>query len=292
MDRRDALKLGCVACGTALLGSATSAYSSDRDECEFVGVLVDTHTCTGCRKCEEACAEVNGLPVPDIKDKSVFEQHRRTTPSQWTVTNRFQVDDRDIYVKKQCMHCNQPGCASACLVKAMEKTKEGPIIWNGSKCMGCRYCMISCAFNAPKFEYDSANPKIQKCIMCYDRLKEGKTPACVEACPVEALTFGTRRALMDVATTRIYKNPDSYVKQIYGECEIGGTGWMYISPVPFEKLGFKTDLGKCPAPELTKEFLYSVPVVLLLWPAFLYGVSQRTAASEKETLEAANREGK
>ena len=98
-------------------------------------------------------------------------------------------------VKKQCMHCNEPACAAACLTQAMYKTKEGPVIWRGDKCMGCRYCMVSCPFDIPKFEYHSANPKIQKCDLCYDRIIKGEIPACVEICG-EALTFGTRRELI------------------------------------------------------------------------------------------------
>jgi len=246
-------------------------------------VLVDTVRCNGCRKCEEACAETHALPVPDIKDKSVFAQPRRTSPSQWTVVNRFETEKGEFFVKRQCMHCNQPGCASACLVQAMHKTRRGPVIWRGDKCMGCRYCMISCPFDVPKFEYHSANPKIQKCVFCAERLQQGQIPACVEGCPVEALAFGTRRELVEIARSRIYGNPEKYVHDIYGECEVGGTSWLYLSAVPFKQIGFRTDLGTTPIPEHTQDFLYSVPIILLLWPAFLYGAS-RTRRAERETL--------
>ncbi len=242
---------------------------------EFVGMLVDTTRCIGCRSCEAACAVAHGLPVPDVKNKSVFKQVRKTSETQLTVVNRYSTERGDVYVKTQCMHCNQPACAAACLVKAMEKTKDGPVIWN-TNCMGCRLCMVSCPFDIPKFEYASATPKIQKCDLCWDKLKEGEQPVCVQSCPMDAIIFGTRREVLDEAKKRIYQQPDKYVHHIYGEHEVGGTGYMYLASVPFEQLGFKTNLGTQAYPELSAPFLFNVPIILLLWPAFLIGVSSLT----------------
>jgi len=248
---------------------------------EFVGVLVDTTRCVGCRSCEAACAEENHLPVPDITDNSVLEKERKTTVSQLMVVNRYQTEKGEVFVKKQCMHCNQPGCVAACLVKAMEKRKEGPVTWE-SNCMGCRYCMPSCPFEIPKFEYESSNPRIQKCSLCWNRLEKGEIPACVDACPEKALTFGPRRKLIEEANRRIYQKPGEYLTHIYGEHEVGGTGYLYISKVPFEQIGFRTDLGTIAYPEYSKGFLYSVPIVLLLWPAFLIGVNALTKREEEK----------
>jgi len=189
----------------------------------------------------------------------------------------------EVPVKKQCMHCNEPACAAACLTQAMHKTKEGPVIWRGDKCMGCRYCMVSCPFDIPKFEYHSANPKIQKCDLCYDRIMDGKVPACVETCPANAVTFGTRRELLREARKRIIENPDNYVDQIYGENVAGGTGYLYIGPAPFNELGFNTKLQESSYPALTKGFLYSVPAVFVLLPSLLLGIHEST--KEKENKE-------
>jgi len=248
---------------------------------QFVGILVDTTRCVGCRSCEAACAETNHLPVPDIADSSVLEKGRKTTQKQLTVVNRYQTDKGEVFVKQQCMHCNQPGCVAACLVKAMEKRKEGPVTW-ASNCMGCRYCMPSCPFEMPKFEYESSNPRIQKCTLCWERLEKGEIPACVDACPEKALTFGPRRQLIEEANRRIYQKPGEYITHIYGEHEVGGTGYLYISKVPFEQIGFRTDLGTIAYPEYSKGFLYSVPIVLLLWPAFLIGVNTLTKREEEK----------
>ncbi|HBB18297.1 MAG: hypothetical protein A3J94_13860 [Syntrophus sp. RIFOXYC2_FULL_54_9] len=283
IDRRSFLKgLGAgiagVAAGSSLLPGKLEAGGTPEDK-EFMGVLVDTTRCVGCRSCEMACAEANKLPIPDIGDASAFDKIRSTSETQLEVVNRFKTAKGEVFVKKQCMHCNQPGCVSACPVKAMEKQKEGPVTWD-TNCMGCRYCMVSCPFDIPKFEHYGATPKLQKCNLCWERLKKGEKPACVEACPAEALTFGTRRGLIEEANTRIYKTPKEYVSHIYGEHEAGGTGYLYLSSVPFEQIGFRNDLGTTAYPEYTKGFLYSVPVILLLWPAFLSGVSAITKRKE------------
>lgn len=279
MNRRSFVKtLGAV--GIATLPAKKISAEEKTEAKEFMGILVDTTECVGCRSCEEACAEAHGFPAPD-PDDSVFDTVRKTSITQWTLVNRFEVDYNEIFVKKQCMHCNQPACASACLTKAMLKQEDGPVIWREDKCMGCRFCMLSCPFDIPKFEYDEWNPKIQKCNLCFDRLKEGELPTCVEACPAEAIIFGKRSDLIEEANKRIYTNPDDYVHHIYGEHEAGGTGYLYLSSVPFDQIGFRTDLGTTPYPEYTQDFLYAVPIILALWPPLLLAMSNATKRDEE-----------
>ncbi|MDH3252400.1 MAG: 4Fe-4S dicluster domain-containing protein [Ignavibacteria bacterium] len=261
--------------GTSLLPLGAGRAEEKEGRKEFVGVLVDTTRCVGCRSCEFACAEAHGFPEPD-QDERVMEKERTPGVTQWSVVNRYDTDAGEVFAKRQCMHCNQPGCASACLTKAMLKTEEGPVIWREDKCMGCRFCMISCPFDIPKFEYDSPVPKIQKCTLCWERLEAGNIPACAEACPAEAITFGQRKELIQEGYQRIATNPGQYVHHIYGEHEVGGTGYLYLAGVPFEQLGFRTDLDPAPYPELSKDYLYAVPIVLTLWPAFLLALSNAT----------------
>ncbi len=283
MDRRSFLKTMGTAAGTVCASGALTAQAKEAPQ-DTYAILVDTTLCVGCRACEEACATRHNLPEVDTGDDTVFEVVRNTSETQWMVINRTEVDGEEIFARKACMHCAQPACASACLTKAMIKTDEGPVVWREDKCMGCRFCMLSCPFDIPKFEYDSLNPRIQKCRMCWEDLKEGEQPACVEECPEEAIVYGKRTELLEIAKQRIYQNPGSYVSHIYGEHEAGGTGLLYLSAVPFEKLGFRTDLGTESYPELTTGFLYSVPIVLLMWPGFLLGVSRATRhdADEEE----------
>jgi formate dehydrogenase iron-sulfur subunit len=270
MNRRDFLKLTGAA-GLSAGGAGRPTVEATASP-EFAGVLVDTTRCIGCRACEQACCEDNDFPIPDVANDRALANPRDTSEERWTVVNRFETSAGEVFVKKQCLHCWQPACAAACLTNAMFKTREGPVIWRESKCMGCRFCMVSCPFDIPKFEYHSANPRILKCDMCFDRLAEGKRPACVDACPTDALMFGQKKDLIEIARVRVYNHPDRYVHKIYGEHEVGGTGWLYLSAVPFEEIGLRTDLGTTPYPEYTRDFLYGVPLVLFGLPALLLGL--------------------
>jgi len=303
ISRRKFLKVIGVAGSAGLVGKANSTFGVDQftGSPDRFGVLTDLTRCVGCRTCEAACNEVNKLPPPKVpfEDQSVFEQIRRTDVNAFTVVNRYpnpQPGGPPIYVKHQCRHCDEPACASACLVRAFTKTQEGAVTYNKGVCVGCRYCMTACPFYVPAYEYNKPfSPEVKKCTMCYDtRVSKGGIPACVEACPMETMTFGKRSDLIRLARKRIIENPDKYIDHIYGEQEVGGTSWMYISGVPFEQLGFPMDLGTKPYPELTKGFLSMVPAVLVIWPALLggfymftqhreeMGVSEETIPQEKE----------
>jgi formate dehydrogenase iron-sulfur subunit len=289
ISRRRFLKFAGMT-GGALLGSGVKpaqARPAPEEGVEFNGMLVDTTKCIGCRACEEACNEANGLPEPEVSFSSerVFDAERDTTPGALTVLNRYPNDrdpDNPIFVRKQCMHCNQPACASACLTRAMEKTREAAVIYTKGRCMGCRYCMIACPFDIPKFEYDSPTPYVWKCVFCNERQMRGEEPACSEACPTGATLFGKKRDLLEIARSRIYTEPDRYVPHIYGEHEVGGTGWLFLTSVPPEKIGMRTNLGTTPYPELTAGFLYGVPLVFVLWPSLLIGLNH-IIQGEKET---------
>lgn len=287
--------LGCIGATVgSTTGAAGKAYGASnkyfKGHPNSFGVLHDITKCIGCRKCEAACNKVNKLSRPEksFDDLSVLNQKRRTKENIYTVVNKFE-NDAPVFVKKQCNHCMEPACASACFVKALKKTKTGAVVYDESLCVGCRYCMVACPFEIPAYEYDKAlAPRVTKCTMCYPRLLEGKLPGCVEACPKEALIFGERDKLIKSAWQRIYKYPDQYTEYIYGEHEMGGTSWLYISKHSFSKLGMRDDLGRKSAPELTAGPLSAVPIVVGLWPVLLTGVyaiskrKEKIAQQEKE----------
>ena len=271
LSRRTFFKVNAVgAAALAVAPARADAATARKPNPAAKGMLVDTTLCIGCRGCEAACAEANGNPEPPSED-TVFDSRRDTTPTAFTVVNRISADP-ERYAKTQCMHCLEPACASACPARALEKTPGGAVTYNGSRCLGCRYCMVACPFEGPTFEYDKAVPYVKKCTFCAERQAAGQPPACAEICPSGALTFGTREELLEEARKRIYQNPDKYVHHIYGEHEAGGTSWLYITDVPIEKLGLPTGLRQSPYPELTATALGSVPVVMTLWPPLLMGL--------------------
>jgi len=285
IDRRKFLQ-GSIAGGVTAAAAGLSIQDSHAARSfegypDSMGVLVDLTKCVGCRSCEAACNKEQGLPVPDkpFDDLSVFDelghggQKRRTTEKTYTVVNRYDTEGGPVFRKFQCNHCNEPACLTSCFVNAYTKTREGAVIYNPKVCVGCRTCMVACPFYVPAYSYSSPiNPIIKKCIMCYDtRLKFGKPPACVEACPQEVMTFGKRKDLIKIGHQKISSKPDKYIDHIYGEDEAGGTSWMYLSSVPFDQVGFDTHLGTQPMLNYVKDFLAIVPMVLCIWPALFTG---------------------
>ncbi len=290
-NRRDFLKLAGTAGLAGMVGAQSAAAAPLHGVSpEWMGMLTDITLCVGCRKCEWACKDANALPgqrpIEAYEDKSVFEQKRRTDADNFTVVNRYppaQPSGKPVYIKKQCMHCIEPACASACLVAAFRKTVEGPVLYNQDVCIGCRYCMIACPFSIPAYTFDRPfDPVVRKCTMCFDRItKEGGVPGCVKICPEEAITFGKRSELIALAREKIRRAPDRYVNHIYGEHEVGGTCWLHVAGQPFGELGFRADLGTTAYPELTRDFLSAVPLVLVIWPALLMGAYAFTKRREE-----------
>jgi Fe-S-cluster-containing dehydrogenase component len=285
VTRRGFFKIAGATAGASLLTNEARAAEA-KGVLDGPGVLVDTTLCVGCRGCEAACAEANGLPPPAEGD-AVFKEKRDTAQQTFTVVNRFEKEPGvERYVKRQCMHCIAPACASACPVQAMVKLPTGPVVYDASRCMGCRYCMIGCPFDVPKYEYESNTPRVRKCTFCAKRQAEGKLPACAEVCPSGALLFGKRSELIETAKARIYQNPDRYVHHVYGELEAGGTSWLYITDVPFEQMPyFPTDVGTRAYPDLVSGALGAPPFVMTLWPPLLMGIYAFTHRKEAATTE-------
>ncbi|MCP4716942.1 MAG: 4Fe-4S dicluster domain-containing protein [Deltaproteobacteria bacterium] len=267
-SRRSFIMKSAAVAQAALLSSAarTNASSCSTASAEKLGVLVDTTLCVGCRSCEKACNEINDdLPrqTPEVyKDKAVFEKRRRMDHSTYTVVNRYTPQGHEsspVYAKFQCMHCLSPACASACIVGAFTRDKSGAVIYDAWKCIGCRYCMAACPFQVPGYEFSNVlTPEVRKCTFCFEkRLSTGGIPACVQSCPMQVMTFGKRGDLITQARRRIKSYPDRYVQHIYGENEVGGTSWLYLSSVPFRQIDLPR-LGYHPAPGYTEPIQHAI----------------------------------
>lgn len=287
MKRRNFLGLmGAAGIATALPTKAQAAGNVHFDGYPgSKGVLFDATRCIGCRKCEVGCNEINGLAKPEkpFTDLSVLDTDRRTENDAYTVVNKYeQAGGGSVFRKIQCMHCMEPSCASACFVKAFKKQPSGAVTYDESVCVGCRYCMIACPFEIPTYTYnDPITPKVIKCHLCEPHISTGKAdmPGCVKKCPKEALVYGERDELIKIARNRLEANPDTYVDHIYGEDEVGGTSWLYISGVSFSNIGMREDLGTTSGPELNSSALSVVAMVPALWPLLLagaYGITQRS----------------
>jgi formate dehydrogenase iron-sulfur subunit len=290
--------------------------SNNIDLSKSKATLIDTTYCVGCRSCQVSCKQWNDLSA----EKTAIDGKKRglqnpTSLSAKTLTvltfNEVENDAAPgglnyVFAKRQCMHCDDPACASACPVTAMEKTASGAVNYDGDKCIGCRYCVWACPFGVPTAEWDSLAPKINKCTMCHDRIQHETVPemrndeqrsedssrrfaaahalpACVSQCPTGALKFGDRQELLKEARARIAANPGKYVDHVYGEKEAGGTAMLYLSPVPFEQLGFPS-VGTESYPSRSVAALGAVPPAVIGVGAALgatYAVHQRRAEVAK-----------
>jgi formate dehydrogenase iron-sulfur subunit len=236
----------------------------------MIGILVDVAQCSGCNQCIDACAVANGLgsetPQPQQCGDGLSAQ-------RWAAIVH---SPEGRHVRKFCRHCLEPACVSVCPVGAMVKTAEGPVIYDGQKCMGCRYCMMACPFGIPRYEWDSAAPLVRKCTLCYQRLQAGQLPACVEACPNQALVFGERDELLRQAHQKIQAEPGKYLPVVFGEKEAGGTSVLYLSDVPLDFNGgvggFHGDPGQTPLPELSANWLGKVPALSIATASLMTGL--------------------
>jgi len=288
LDRRRFLQVGLAAASFATPSGAQAAQAPGAPpepagaaaDADHVGVLNDTTLCIGCRECEAACNRRNHLPrtAAPFSDRDVLRTFRRPTDTAFTVVNQFQGSPSpdqaallQTYCKVQCMHCLNPSCVSACIVGAMTKARDGSVVYNPTICLGCRYCQVACPFEVPAYEFNEPLvPRVRKCELCSDRVKgTGANPACAASCPTEALVFGRRADLLAMAKERIARRPDRYVNHVYGEHEVGGTSWMYLTGRPVQEVGL-LPLPSTPPPERTEEIQHGI---------FKYGIIPITVYS-------------
>lgn len=291
LDRRALLKTlaagGVVAAGGAGTASARALKSAPP---EAMGMLYDTTLCIGCKSCVVACKQANDReadPGP-WEGERLYDAPLDLNEDTKNIIKLYREGDDFSYVKQQCMHCIDPACAAACMLHSLQKDPvTGVVGYDPAYCVGCRYCQMSCPFNVTKFEFSKAAPKIVKCELCRHRVKDaavktadgftrypaGQGPACCEVCPRGAVIYGRRDELLAEAKRRIEASPGKYYEdRVYGEFDAGGTQVLYLSHVPFEKIGLPL-IGNRPVPEVAysvqEGIYYKVPFVA---PAGLYAV--------------------
>ena len=232
ISRRRVLKIVAGASASAALGPVGLAGA----QTQRYGKLVDTTRCIGCKRCMSACKRWNKLKVE--RNELVTDRQTDLSAHNWLVVN-FRSDSKNreqpVYEHWACQHCIQPACAGVCPVRAITKLPRGNVVINEKRCIGCRYCYQACPFKIPRFDLEKRVTR--KCTLCYDRIPVPNymTPACVAACPVEALFFGYKDRMILEAKIRVDRNKNA--RYILGLEEAGGTDMLTILPSRPEDLG-------------------------------------------------------
>jgi Fe-S-cluster-containing dehydrogenase component len=267
LSRRDVLQGALAAGAVAAVPAEAAARERKQPPPDAMGMLYDATLCVGCRACVARCKEANKLP-PDARkiDGVTYDAPDDLSWTNKTVIRLHREEGKSSFMKAQCMHCVDPACVSVCMLGALHKSERGVVAYRKDRCLGCRYCQVACAYNIPKFQWHSAVPQIVKCEMC--RTREGG-PACAEICPREAIRYAPLVQLKQEAHRRIVDNPGRYINHVYGEEEGGGTQVLYLSAMPFEKLGLPR-LGEEPVPEMSETVQHAVYKGFIA-PAALYG---------------------
>ncbi len=314
VDRRNFLRgAGFAAAAAAAPTEAMAGIARPPKEIspQAVGMLYDSTLCIGCKACVSACKAANNMP-PDIpEDLRAWNENTWDSPEDLSgrTLNVIKVyrngaaeqKDREIdgfaFVKRHCLHCVDPSCVSVCPVGAMRKDPAtGIVTHNADACIGCRYCVYSCPFGVPQYDFNNPLGKIAKCQFCSHLQKDGKIPACCDVCPTGASLFGSVKDLEQEIERRTTAAPGSpylfprgklgenrppnaaripsYVKGVYGEHEAGGTQVRYLAGVPFPRLGLPTVGSQSPASiaEGMQHTIYHwmiAPIVAFLGFAFL-----------------------
>ncbi|MDY6907616.1 MAG: 4Fe-4S dicluster domain-containing protein [Chloroflexota bacterium] len=195
--------------------------------------IVDISKCTACRGCQVACKQWNDRPGVTTTNRGTYENPPHLSADTWTRIEFYEVGKDGgvewFFRKHQCMHCTDASCVAVCPVGAMHKEGEYTVN-NHDWCIGCGYCVEACPFDAVHKSHGGGTA--QKCWFCFDRVTNDMVPACVKTCPPGAIQFGERSDMISMGRQRVQElisagKPNAY---LYGETEVGGTGWLYVLP--------------------------------------------------------------
>jgi formate dehydrogenase iron-sulfur subunit len=213
--------------------SATTTSPPQQRQQQEVAKLIDVTKCIGCKACQSACQEWNDLREEVGINEGSYQNPHDLTENSWTLmrfTEHEQNGTLEWLIRKDgCMHCADPGCLKACPSPgAIIQYSNGIVDFQEEHCIGCGYCVAGCPFDVPRIS--KKDSKAYKCTLCSDRVSVGLEPACIKACPTQALVFGSKEDMIDHANDRIADLKERGFDQagLYDPAGVGGTHVMYV----------------------------------------------------------------
>lgn len=221
---------------------------------EEVAMLYDSSKCTACKGCQVACKQWNVLFSPLGLNENKFTGSYQAPmdlngSTRLIMTFEEKKTDNKIrpvewaFGRRSCHHCTEAACAFVCPTGALKIESNGVVSVNKDICIGCEYCRMACPFDVPRYYATDETPKIDKCTMCWDRLENGRKPACVSTCQPGALHFGSREEMIKIGKERVeFLKSRGYDKaELYGEKEMGGLHILQVCKFGHEAQGLPTD---------------------------------------------------
>ncbi|MBM4199804.1 MAG: formate dehydrogenase subunit beta [Gammaproteobacteria bacterium] len=213
--------------------SATTTPSPQQRQMTEVAKLIDVTKCIGCKACQSACQEWNDLREEIGINEGSYQNPHDLTANSWTLMRFAETEQNGtlewLIRKDGCMHCADPGCLKACPSPgAIVQYSNGIVDFHEEHCIGCGYCIAGCPFDIPRLS--KKDSKVYKCTLCSDRVAVGLEPACIKACPTQALVFGSKEDMIEHANDRITDLRERGFENagLYDPAGVGGTHVMYV----------------------------------------------------------------
>jgi formate dehydrogenase iron-sulfur subunit len=265
LDRRSFLKTAGAAAVIGTFGLLQVPQKALAGEGKLA-TLIDLSLCDGCTDreipaCVSSCKKIKAgqipkpvdpIPVPfptrKVEDWSKKQDvFNRLTPYNLIFVQKAEADvggkKMTVFIPRRCMHCDNPACATLCPFASNHKFENGAVVIDQETCFGGAKCKTVCPWEIPQRQsgvgvYLKVLPTLMgngimvKCDLCTNLLNEGKIPACIKACPRQAMTIGPRKEIYAKAEALAHKIGG----HLYGKTENGGTSTLYVSPVLFDVL--------------------------------------------------------
>jgi len=199
---------------------------------ERMGFFTDSSVCIGCKACEVACKEWNGVPDDGFVFRATsYDNTGQLGADTWRHVAFIEQDDRWLMSSDVCKHCTNAACLDVCPTGALFRTEFDTVVVQADICNGCGYCVPACPYGV--IDRRERDGRAWKCTMCYDRQLGGLEPACAKACPTDSIQFGPLDELRERAEARLERlHADGVAEaRLYGDSPgdgVGGTGAFFL----------------------------------------------------------------